>query len=193
MPNVLQICCLAPSPQGGRETERVCARLLLVLLLAALSPGVVHADGGTLRLSERQGSYRISVFTSPTPWRAGPVDVSVLVQDAATGDPLTDVAVTITLSSLDQPGTSFVQRATAGPATNRLLQAAEFDLPNAGRWRIDVAVEGPQRTGVSRFELEAGEPLPSWLRLAPWIGWPALVIMLFMVHQFLVRRHGRSS
>ena len=45
---------------------------------------VARADGGVVRLRQRAGGYQIAVFTSPTPIRAGPVDVSVLVQDAAT-------------------------------------------------------------------------------------------------------------
>jgi hypothetical protein len=172
---------------------RTCLRFLVTILLFCASAAAARADGGTLRLSEHQGGYRISVFTSPTPWRAGPVDVSVLVQDAITGDPRADVAVTITLSSLDQPDTSFVETATAGSATNRLFQAAEFELPRAGRWWIGVAVRGPLGAEACGFELLASEALPSWLRLSRWIGWPAGVILLFAIHQVLVRRHGRSS
>ena len=46
------------------------------------------ADGGSMRLSGKKGGYQITVFTAPTPFRAGPVDISVLVQDASTGDPM---------------------------------------------------------------------------------------------------------
>ena len=46
-----------------------------------------------MRLSERAGGYRVTVFTDPTPLRAGPVDVSVFVQDADTGEPAAGVRV----------------------------------------------------------------------------------------------------
>jgi hypothetical protein len=163
----------------------------LAAILSAVLPTTVRADGGTLRISEQRHGYRISVFTSPTPWRAGPVDVSVLVQNVDTGDPLADVDVAVAASSLDRPGRSIGERAVAGSATNKLFHSAELDLPSSGRWRIEVTVAGPQGRTTSSFELEAGEPLPPWLGLAPWIGWPAIVIALFVVHQCLVRRHGQ--
>ena len=43
--------------------------------------GAARGDAGTLRVSERLGSYQVTVFTAPAPVRAGPVDVSVLVQN----------------------------------------------------------------------------------------------------------------
>src|SRR5947207_4622353 len=49
-------------------------RLLPVAALF-LSPAVAAADGGTIRLSEQKGNYRITVFTSPTLLRAGPLDI----------------------------------------------------------------------------------------------------------------------
>ena len=53
-------------------------------------PAPARADGGTVRLSERQGEYRITVFTAPVPFRAGLVDISVLVQDAVSRTPIPD-------------------------------------------------------------------------------------------------------
>ncbi len=66
-------------------------RIQPILMLAILSSVILHpsslarADGGAVRLRQRSGGYQIAVFTEPTPLRAGPVDVSVLVQDAETG------------------------------------------------------------------------------------------------------------
>lgn len=160
------------------------------LLLLASLPAIVRADGGTVRLSERRHGHQITVFTSPQPWRAGPVDVSVLVQDAASGDPLTDLEITVDLISLDPAGPSLRARASSSTATNKLFHAAEFDLPHPGRWRVEVLVAGPALTESCVFDLEAGAPPPPWLRLAPWIGWPFLAIALFIVHQYLVRRRA---
>ena len=69
--------------------------LLLVSSFLLHPSSFLLADGGTVRLSERQGNYRITVFTSPTPLRAGPIDLSVFVQDVTTGEPLSGVQVTI--------------------------------------------------------------------------------------------------
>jgi hypothetical protein len=70
---------------------------LLGWLLLAAGTSAARADGGALRASRQCGDYRVSVFTSPTPLRAGPVDVSVLVQDAATGEVQHDLPVAVTV------------------------------------------------------------------------------------------------
>jgi hypothetical protein len=161
-----------------------------LLLLSSLIPhpsSLAKADGGAVRLRERAGSYQITVFTSPTPFRAGPVDVSVLVQDDATGECVPEARVTV---RLEAPGTGRVREypATAEAATNKLFRAAEFRLTEPGWWEVTVAVEGPRGPALVRFGVQADEPLPRWLDLWPWFGWPALAVALFGVHRVLVRR-----
>ena len=68
---------------------------VIISVIAAIAPAAAEADGGTVRHSERRGDRSITVFTSPTPLRAGLVDVSVLVLDANTGTPLVDVPVDV--------------------------------------------------------------------------------------------------
>ena len=144
------------------------------------------ADGGALRLSGTAGGYRISVFTAPTPFRAGPVDVSVLVQDASTGNPAPQVPVTIRMTRYGGPDLEYP--ATTEAATNKLFRAAPFELPDAGRWALQVRVDGRDGPATIGGEVEAAESLPRWPEMWPWFAWPALVIVLFSVHQILVRR-----
>jgi hypothetical protein len=147
----------------------------------------LRADGGVVRLHQRTGGYQIAVFTSPTPFRAGPVDISVHVQDASTGECVPQTRVTLRLTAratgdvLDYP-------ATTEAATNKLFHAAVFELPEPGWWDVDVAVEGPHGPALLRFGVEADGAVPRWLELWPWFAWPALVVALFGVHQVLVRR-----
>ena len=93
-----------------------------------------------MRLSGKKGGYQITVFTAPTPFRAGPVDISVLVQDASTGDPLTQVRVTVRMTK--PGGLALEYPATTEAATNKLFHAAQFELPEPGRWEMQVQVEG---------------------------------------------------
>jgi hypothetical protein len=153
---------------------------------------MLRADGGAVRLRERAGGYQITVFTSPTPFRAGPVDVSVLVQDAATGECVPEARVSLCLKA---PEAGRVQEypATTEAATNKLYRAAEFRLPESGLWDVAVAVEGPHGPALVRFGVQADDPLPRSLDLWPWFGWPALVVALFGIHQVLVRRKARRS
>jgi hypothetical protein len=145
------------------------------------------ADGGTVRLCQRAGNYQVAVFTSPNPLRAGPVDISVLLQDVATGvcTPEADVLVRLTAHG---SGQRLEYRATSEAATNKLFRAAVFEMPEAGGWDAEVLIDGPNGPARVRLGLEVGEPLPRWLDLWPWYTWPALAVVLFGLHQRLIRR-----
>jgi hypothetical protein len=149
------------------------------------------ADGGSLRLAAKKGGYQISVFTAPTPFRAGSVDISALVQDATTGDLVTQARVIVRMT---KPGRFALEfPATVEAATNKLFRAAQFELPEPGHWEMQVGVEGVHGLAVIGADIEAGEALPRWPETWPWILWPVLVIVLFSIHQILAARPGRSS
>jgi hypothetical protein len=143
-------------------------------------------------LAERAGAYQITVFTDPTPLCAGPVDITVLVQDAATGEPASDVQVSIKAGWRGAPD-SVTHPATREAATNKLFYAANFDLPEPGWYTVEVSVTGARGEAQVHFELEAAQPLPPFVAMWPWLGWPALAILLFGAHQVVVRRAQRRS
>ena len=148
-------------------------------------------DGGTMRMSEKRGGFLITVFTAPAPFRAGPVDISVLIQDASTGELVPQAQVTVRVTKPGQLALEYP--ATREAATNKLLHAAQFELPEPGRWQLEVQVEAAHRLAVIGGELEAAAPLPRWRELWPWIGWPALAIVLFGIHQVLARRRSAKA
>ena len=74
-------------------------RALLLLLL--LVPHLAFADGGAILTRQTINDLDVTVFAAPLPLRAGPVDVSVLVQDAKTTKPLLDAQVEIAWSPSD--------------------------------------------------------------------------------------------
>jgi len=145
-------------------------------------------DGGTIRLSEKRNGFLITVFTAPAPLRAGPVDISVLVQDALTGEPAPQTRVTARMTKPGQLALEYA--ATREAATNKLLHAAQFELPEPGRWQLEVQVEGVHGLAVTGCELEAAAPLPRWGEMWLWISWPVLAIGLFGIHQVLTRRRS---
>ena len=163
----------------------------LIWLLVGTCGEYARGDGGTIRLSRSLGGLQITVFSAPTPFRAGPVDISVLVQDTVTGEPIPEARVTVVLSSRNQLVLPIRRTATSDAATNKLLKAAVFDLPKPGRWEVDVDIQGGQGTIQVRFELDAAGRAPQWRAIWPWIGWPAPVILLFSIHQLLVWRKSR--
>lgn len=174
----------------NRLIQNVARRMVWVLGVSSLilhPSSLVRADGGTVRLCQRAGSYQVAVFTSPTPFRAGPVDISVFVQDPVTGECRPEAQVTVRLTARGS-GQTLEYPATSEAATNKLFHAAVFDLPEPGWWDVEVSVKGPQGPASIRFQLEAGEVLPRWLDLWPWYTWPALAVALFGLHQMLSRR-----
>jgi hypothetical protein len=156
-------------------------------------------DGGAVFLAEKTGAYSITVFTAPAPFRAGPVDISVLVQDASTGQPLSQTQVTVRLTKPGLPPRDYL--ATHEAATNKLLHAVQFELPEPGRWQVAVHVEGERGSALIGGELEAAPALPRWRELWPWIAWPALAIGVFLCracrsggrHAFRHMTHNRQA
>ena len=90
------------------------------------------------------------------------------------------------MTKTGQPALEYA--ATQDVATNKLLRAAQFELPAPGRWRLEVRVEDLEGFALVACEVEAAERLPRWYSLWPWIAWPALAIALFCVHELLARR-----
>jgi hypothetical protein len=156
---------------------------IFAVMTFAVSTASALGDGGTVRAMTTVGEHRIAVFTSPTPLRAGPVDVSVLIQDAA-GDVISNAEVVVVAQSLSGSQPKLRIPATSAAATNKLLQAAKFDLPAAGKWEFQVIVTPPGETpAVIDFQAEAATALPRWQLFWPWFTWPAAVIAVFVLWQ----------
>jgi hypothetical protein len=160
------------------------------LVVLMLCPALARADGGTLRFSKQCAGYRISLFTAPASLRAGTVDFSALVQSADSEAPLLDVPVMVHVFP-EGSQTRIGGLATTAAATNKLFRAIQLELSEPGLWHVEVVVGEPPRQARVEADLEVGPPLPYWIDLGMWIGWPAAAILLFALHQWLVRRHGR--
>ncbi len=169
--------------------------LSLVAILWFLSCSGLRADGGAIRLSERRGGYRISAFTSPTPPRAGLVDISVFVQDAATGEPIGERAIEVCARPRAHPQDAIRLSATTAAATNKLFQAAVFDLPESGWWDVTFHIDGQGGSVDVSFEMLLDDPLPQWWEIMPWIAWPIVPILLFLFYAWRQRgeRKKRTS
>jgi hypothetical protein len=115
------------------------------------------------------------------------VDISVLVQDALTNEPVSDIQVTITAARRGSPAV-ITNPATTDAATNKLYHAAIFDLPEPGEYTLEVSVAGVRGDSHVELEVDAAAPLPPWLTMWPWLGWPVLAIAWFATHQLLARR-----
>jgi hypothetical protein len=162
--------------------------LLATWLCLGQEASVARADGGAVRYSQRHDDRLITVFTDPTPLRAGIVDISVLIQDANSGKPLPDVPVIVSAYPLHDQETRISSPATTEAATNKLLRAVQLNFSESGPWRIEVTVDDVGQRSPIAFEVDVAEARPPWIQTSLWIGWPLVAIGIFFIHQFLVRR-----
>jgi hypothetical protein len=82
--------------------------------------------------------------------------------------------------------------ATRAQATNKLLYAAPLELPAAGAWEIEVAVDRQGATGTLSFAVDVAPPLPPWRAYWPYLALPFAGIAVYALHQWLVLRRGRG-
>lgn len=158
-------------------------RFATTCLVALAASSALRADGGAVRASGRLGPYSVTVFTSPSPLRAGPVDVSVLVQEAESGAPVDLAPIEIRAILRSENPATLRHSATKQAATNKLLSAAKFNLPAPGTWDIEAAVGEPKEQHVVRFTADVAEPLARWQAFWPWFAWPIIPIGLFLLAQ----------
>ncbi len=167
-------------------------RVVVGCLATALFPAMSWADGGAVVFSKLCGGYRITLFAAPPSPRAGPVDFSVLIQAVDSGAPVLDIPVSIHVCPEDAPQRSSGGPATTAAATNKLFRAIQLDLSEPGRWHVEVVVHSSDQPAHVDALLDVAPPLPSWLDLGLWIGWPAAAILLFAMHQCLVTRRAQQ-
>ncbi len=76
-------------------------------------------------------------------------------------------------------------------ATNQLFQAAAFELPTAGTWRVEMEVSGSASRHT--FPLLVGPPRAPLWNVAPWILLPFIPIGLFLAGEiFRAYRDGKN-
>jgi hypothetical protein len=157
-----------------------------VCLLAALAwTAPAWGDGGLVRISQAAGPWVVTAFSSPTPLRAGPIDLSVLVRDPAQDRTVLDAAVQV---SLYQVGGSrhLHTTATHDQATNKLLYAALLELPEPGLWEVKLRITRGAQAAELSFQVEAAAPLPPWRAYWFYFVLPVVGIAVFALHQWLV-------
>lgn len=177
--------------------RRTLGGAIITLLVMALLPLGAAANGGTIRLaSTPAGPYAITVYTSPSPLRVGPIDVSVLVQRAGGQGNVEDARVEVVLTPLDGSapagrGQAFL--ATREQATNKLFYAAHIELPISGRWRVETRVRGTAGEGAAAFEVDT-TGAASFERIGPLVALTAGgTIGLWLIARLIVRRRARPA
>jgi hypothetical protein len=168
----------------GRNDMRMALIFGLILFLARIS----LADGGTIQFQGDAGSFHVTVFTLPPILSAGPVDLTVLVQDRIKLNPLLDARVTLDLRAetgtpMKKPGWSPPACALNMPSSltdiparpnhgeNRLLYGALVQVPSSGTWKLKINIQRDPET----------ESVSTLLKVNPAVSPPLAYWQLFML------------
>jgi hypothetical protein len=116
----------------------------------------------------------------------------VLVQDRASGQPVLDGEVLVRLKG---PGAvALVERATREVAQNKLLYSALINLPEAGKWELEVTIKQGKEAASILGQVSAAAPTPFLLSYWRSLSLPPIVIAVFALNQWLRRRAlGRKN
>ena len=155
-----------------------------------LARAAALADGGTVQLRKEAGPFVITVFTSPAPLSAGPVDISLLLQNRNGLEPVLDAGVSLILHGPSGAGIS--ARPTREQAQNKLLYAAPVTFAEPGQWRLDITIlkDGQRTSATGTIDVA---PAPE-MAASYWsyIAFPPLVIVAFAVRERLIRRRQKA-
>jgi hypothetical protein len=151
-------------------------------LVALATP--LLADGGEVLSRQESGPLVITVFASPVPLRAGPIDLSVLVQTRDALKPVLDAKVSIRL----QGASEMLAAASRSKAQNKLLYAAALQLPQPGEWKYTVSVQSVAGNAAISGRFQAGLPAPPLASYGFYLAIPLVLIAIFVLHQWLSRR-----
>ena len=168
------------------------ARWLWMAALFAISVPV-FADGGTVVLRTQSGALTITVFASPAPLRAGPVDISLLIQSSDTLDPILDADVSL---SFVKRGSESRTQATRNQQGNRLLYSTTVTLDDPGDWQFSATIRGGHAQAgpvVVSGTMAVAPEQPKLAAYSGFIALPFLVLILLVLHQWLRLRSGSPA
>lgn len=105
-----------------------CRTTAILILLTSCAFG----DGGAILTQGAAGPWRVTLFVPATPLYAGKVDVSVLLQQSQSGEPVLDANVTLHLPDR-------VVKLSRDSAVNRILYAGVVSF-HAGSFPVTISI-----------------------------------------------------
>jgi hypothetical protein len=187
-------------PTTANHFLRPLLRVLAPVLAIPLAWGSCWADGGVIIARETVNDLNLTVFASPVPLRAGPADISVLVQDTK-GQAVLDASVEIGWTATAATATTdwlppccsmnTLQGLTPALRThsqNKLLYGVLLPIRSAGASEISVRVTSPRGDARLDIPVTIAPPRAPVLTYWPLLAFPPVAIGLFAVHQRLSRR-----
>jgi hypothetical protein len=175
------------------------SRTIGFLLLAI---GSCLADGGVVIARQSINGLDLTVFASPVPLHAGPLDVSVLVQDANTGETALDAAVNVSWSPTSSASPDWLPPccsmttnldkipAIRGHSQNKFLYSAIVPVSSSGPSELVIRATSGGREALLSCDIIAAPPRAPALAYWPFLALPPFAVAGFALHQRLSRRSG---
>lgn len=172
--------------------RRVATVLFAVTIIVCCSE-VARADGGRLVHSERVQDWIVSIFVAPNPPHVGLIDVSVLVQEATSGNVISNADIAVTLRAVNADDMTASAPASRNYATNKLLQSALLLAPIAGEWHGTIFCRVENKNAEISFPLHiAAAPLELNKRVL-WILWPIAIVLVYVAHRLIGSHRSMKS
>ena len=159
----------------------------LLVVFMSLSPlvQIARADGGIVIFQRVSQPFIITLFSTEMPLRPGPADFSVLLEKTEGHSPILDAQVFIELEH--EGGTIVRAEATRSQARNKLLYCSLIDVPLSGRWKMIVGVIHGNNAAEVLSDLVVAAPQPWLFSYWKFTAAPAVIIILFILNQWLRR------
>lgn len=159
----------------------------LWVVLISLSPlvQIARADGGIVIFQRSSPPFIITLFSTEMPLRPGPADFSVLLEKIEGQSPILNAQVFIELEH--EGGTIIRAEATRSQARNKLLYCSFIDVPFSGHWKMRVRVVHGNNAAEALGDLVVAAPQPVLFSYWKLTAGPALIIILFIINQWLRR------
>ena len=156
-----------------------------LVVFISLSPlvQIAQADGGVVIFQRASPPFTITLFSTEMPLRPGPADLSVLLEQPDGHSPILDAQVFMELEH--EAGMIIRAEATRSQARNKLLYCSLINLPVAGQWNMRLHVRRGDSSAEVLSDLVVAAPQPVLLSHWELIAVPPIIIILFILNQWL--------
>jgi len=176
-----------------------------ILLILLLCPLVALADGGAVIGRSETPELTATLFALPSPLRAGPADLSLLLQKPGSNDPVLDATVQMAWFASDGDATQakwlppcctmesakIWQPATTGNSKNKFLYGAMVPIKTSGPSVLTVRIQYQGKQQDFSVKVNALAPYSPVATYWPWLAFPPVAVGLFALRTRLANSHRR--
>lgn len=178
-------------------------RPCILFILGFVSAASLWADGGVVLDRATLKGLDLTVFASPVPLRAGPADISVLVQESGKGTPILNARVEVAWSAAPDAFPEWMPpccsmktgdsiAATSGHSQNKMLYSAMVPIKSSGPSKLLIKVEHEGTVVTLPCEITARSAPAPLVAYWPFLAFPPVLVAGYTMHQRL-SRGGRKT